>query len=281
MAQREIPEGLKHLGCVQDCGKILERVINKSTNTIAPIYETGVNLLPDFTKPYITTAEERIRQLGAPVIVNAQDKAEKILKKADDQVDKVVSNAHNIYQAGRSTVDTAVNNIMEIHQNNIETYQQTTHKYFQLVSSTAEWVAARVAPTQAFQKAHEILRLSLNKAQECADPDKAVKIVYDSWVVFSSVPVVASVLPYLEPAAARAFQNFRSIHDSLVVSPHYKQGYDMASATLQWATTTSPFRLGANVMRPFMQPVADVFQKKIVESQVASQLFNYWKPVTA
>ncbi len=55
-------------------------------------------------------------------------------------------------------------------------------------------------------------------------------------------------------------------------SPLYKFTFDTTFSTLGWATTSVPYRLGAQLIYPFVQPVADPAIETVNKSKVVHQV---------
>ena len=78
--------------------------------------------------------------------------------------------------------------LRKMHQTNMATYKAATEKYFALIHSTTDWVAEKLSPDKNVQYAKELLKATLAKAEEVADPDAAVELAFQAWKGFVSVP---------------------------------------------------------------------------------------------
>ncbi|GFH25691.1 oil globule associated protein [Haematococcus lacustris] len=63
--------------------------------------------------------------------------------------------------------------------------------------------------------------------------------------------------------------------------PLYSKVVSTGVSTLSWATTTTPYKLGAQYMYPLVQPVADPALAKITNSKVINGTLSYWKPTAS
>lgn len=75
-----------------------------------------------------------------------------------------------------------------------------------------------------------------------------------------------------EPATNLALQAFVSLHDSLVVSPAYKSALNTTASTLTYASTTTPYKLGAQYVYPIVKPVAEPAITKVTHSKIFGQV---------
>lgn len=187
---------------------------------------------------------------SAPYTTKALDMSASLLKLADDKVDQVVVTATSR------------------HGENMKTFTAAKNHYFDLMSSTADYVARQ--PTvvlSGVQAARDALLATVAKAREMADPDIAIATAWDAWTRFSSYPAVAKILEKTEPATTAGLQTFTKLHDSLVASPTYKNVIDGASS---YAIKTTTYKLSAKYLYPMVRPVA--------ESKAAGTFYDYWKP---
>ena len=56
------------------------------------------------------------------------------------------------------------------------------------------------------------------------------------------------------------------------MSPLYKMTFDTTFSTLGWASSSTPYRLGAQLIYPFVQPVADPAFETVNKSKVVHQV---------
>ena len=56
------------------------------------------------------------------------------------------------------------------------------------------------------------------------------------------------------------------------MSPLYKSALDTTYSTLGWASTSTPYRLGAQLLYPWVQPVADPALETLNKSKVVHQV---------
>ncbi len=76
----------------------------------------------------------------------------------------------------------------ELTANNIATFRTAADKYYQLVRSTADYLTSKLSYDASVQAARDALGKSLEKAKEFADPDAAVRVVYNAWQQFAAIP---------------------------------------------------------------------------------------------
>lgn len=277
MAEDAAPKSLKHLTAVQTYGTYVSGVVTKGVERVAPLYEKGKSsYVPNFAKPWLADAEEKIMQYATPALTTTKGAVDKLLYNADEKVDRVYSVIDN----GKKSVGSALDAARELQRHNVETYRATTQKYFVMVSSAADWVASKVSPSQALTNAQEMLASAMEQAKKATDPDAAVHMVYDAWMQFASTPAVAKVLPHLEPTVKKGLEGFCAMHDYVVANPMYKRGVSATSATAAWATTTTPYRMGSKLVYPLVQPIVDPALDKLSKSLVVNQVLDYWKPVS-
>ena len=61
-------------------------------------------------------------------------------------------------------------------------------------------------------------------------------------------------------------------------SPLYKRSLTAGASTLLWASTTTPYKLSAQYLYPYVQPIADPALEKLAKSEYITMAVDYWKP---
>ncbi|EFJ40256.1 hypothetical protein VOLCADRAFT_108237 [Volvox carteri f. nagariensis] len=233
-------------------------------------YKKVKPLVPQQVQPFLAKVEDAVLAYTAPVVAKASDQAEKFLRITDEQVDYLyVETAAYLTQTRKLT------------QSNIDTFRSAADKYYQMVKSTADYLASKLSYDISVQAARDFISKSVEKAKELSDPDAAVRIVYDSWQQFAAIPAVAKTLEKTAPVTRKGFETFIAAHDALVSSLVYKRSVSLGATTLGWATTTTPYKLGAQYLYPMVQSVADPALEKVAKSTYVNATLKYWAPVAA
>ncbi|KXZ49723.1 hypothetical protein GPECTOR_20g580 [Gonium pectorale] len=234
------------------------------------VYKKAKPLVPQPVQPLLAKAEDTVLAYAAPALTKAGDQAEQLLRSADEQVDQLYLATGKWLSQSR-----------ELAASNIHVFRDTADKYYGLVKSTADYLAAKLSTDLSVTRARELLAQSLEKARELADPDAAVKAAYEAWTQFAGIPAVAKALQAASPVTQKGFEAFVTAHDALVASPLYKRSVSLGASTLGWAASTTPYRLGAAYLYPLLQPVADPALDKVSKSSYVNATLKYWAPVAA
>ncbi|KAJ9531006.1 oil globule associated protein [Haematococcus lacustris] len=251
------------------------------TGTAEKLYKTARSFAPTFVEPTLAQVEDRVVAITAPVVAQAQDLSEKALHIADDQVDCILNTTDKAVADGKKGVVDCMNGVKEMHEKNMQTYIATSNSYFEYIKGISDWAKDKLNPIKGGQHALDTLNAAIAKAQEATDPDVAAKMALDAWNSFASVPVVAKVLETADPVTQTGLSSFYKLHDTLVSWPLYSKVVSTGVSTLSWATTTMPYKLGAQYMYPLVQPVADPALAKITNSKVINGTLSYWKPTAS
>lgn len=218
---------------------------------------------------------------AAPVVARAQDAGEWTLYASDDKIDYVVSTADSAFRNTKKTLSQSVSSVKQMHESNVKTFSETSTAYFAWVHQFAEWAKERLNPVKGGQAALDGLNAALAKAKAATDPDVALQLATDAWSSFASVPIVHKLLETADPVTSTAYSSFLKLHDSIVSWKLYKTAVDTGASTLSWATSTLPYKLGAQYVYPFVQPFADPAIANISKSDVYKNVTSYWKPAIA
>lgn len=100
-----------------------------------------------------------------------------------------------IWQVDHVYLETAkwLSQTRSLTQSNVDTFRSAADKYYQLVKSTADYLATKLSYDASVKAARDMLAKSVERAKELADPDAAVRSVYDAWQQFASIPSGTSV----------------------------------------------------------------------------------------
>ncbi|KAG2488777.1 hypothetical protein HYH03_012774 [Edaphochlamys debaryana] len=227
-------------------------------------------VVPQAAVPHVAKAEDTVLAYAAPIVTKVSDSAEQLLLNTDAKVDQFFLSTANMLTHTR-----------ELTKANLDAFAGAADKYYQMVKSTADYLTAKLSTDLSVAKAREVLGHSLDKAKELADPDAAVRAVYDAWQQFAAIPAVAKTLATAAPVTTKTFEAFVAAHDKLVTSPLYKRSVSLGASTLGWAATTTPYKLGATYLYPFVQTVADPALDKVAKSTYINATLKYWAPVAA
>lgn len=242
------------------------------------LYRRVRTTLPSAFQPTITKVEETVASYAAPTVARAQDAGEKVLYIFDDKVDYVLSSTDKLFNTGKQTVSDSINGTIKIHESNYKLLKDVTSKYYTQVAEFTAWASDKLNPVKGGQAALEALHQGIEKAKAAVDPDQAAKIATDAWTAFASNPYVAKVLETADPVTSLALKQFYNLHDKLVSWTLYKKFIDTGASTLSWASSTTPYKLGAQYVYPLVQPVADPTLDKFNKSKVIQEAVGYWKP---
>lgn len=245
------------------------------------IYKSARALTPTFLEPSLAKVEDTVSAMAAPAVAKAQDAGDKLLLFADSKVDIALTTADQMYSNTKTNVSQSLSSVLAIHQSNMKTFSEASEKYFQYLTSTADWVVDKLNPVKGVQAARDTLNAALKTAKEASDPDVAVQMAQDAWSKFSSIPAVSKLLTTAEPVTKLGCSTFSKFHDAVVVSNLYKSTLETAMSALGWASATTPYRMSAYYLYPWVQPVADPALETVGKSQVVNQVVDYWKPVKA
>ncbi|GIL87319.1 hypothetical protein Vretifemale_15400 [Volvox reticuliferus] len=257
---------LKRLGFV-------DTYVHKLANGAAYVegaYQKVKPLVPKPVQPLLGKVEDAVRTYAPPVLTRASDRAEKLLRTADDKVDYLyLETAKFLSQTRKLT------------QSNIDTFRAAADEYYKMVKSSAVYLAEKLHHDVSVQGARDRIIMAVDKARALTDPDAAVRAVYEAWQQFTALPPVADLLKKVEPVTQKGFDAFVAAHDALVGSNMYKHSVNLGASTLDWATTTTPYKLGAQYLYPIVQPVADPALEKVTKSTYINATLKYWSPVAA
>lgn len=262
----EASQQLKHLQFVEAYAKSAAAAVA----SVGALYERAKSVAPQFIGPYVVHVEERVAAYSAPALVVASDRAEKLLKTADAQVDA-------LFLASAKWL--SLEPLRQLHASNLETYKAAKEQYFALVASTTDWAASKLSPDKNVQYAKETLQAALAKADEAADPDAAVLAAHEAWVKFAEIPAVAKVLETTAPITHKGYETFQKLHDYIVRSPLYLYSVKAGAKTLLWAIQTVPYRLASEYLYPHVQFIADPAFDKLSKSVYITKALQYWTPV--
>jgi hypothetical protein len=126
--------------------------------------------------------------------------------------------------------------------------------------------------------ARAALASAVDKAREAAHPDVALGHVWAAWTTFAGLPVVSKALETAEPVTKASVAVVERLHVSLVGAPLYKTLLDRTSASLAYAATTTPYKLGAQYLYPMVSPYADPAISTLTASKVYGSVATYWRP---
>lgn len=246
------------------------------------MYRKVRSLTPELAAPGWELAEGAAMMAFAPIApfwTLSRHLADKLLQFADNKIDYVLNTADRTVrqQTGKGSNDLSVKDVTA-----------TLESYFNFISKTAEHVVEQLsvknvqaATAKRVQTARDTLQAALAKAREATDPDVAVAMAWDAWTTFAALPPVAKLLDTAEPATQAGLQAFYHLHDTLIGTPLYKLFFHGTAETINYAATTTPYKLGAQYLYPIVQPVADPAITKVTHSKVIGQVMDYWKPAPA
>lgn len=226
---------------------------------------------PTFVEPLLTSVEDKVQAYGAPVVNSATDVGDKLLKRADSQVDYLA-------KALGSGKDKFLHTNLDGHIKTLKSLSYTSLAF--LLGVTAFFIDA-VNPIKNLERAKVKLGAALQAADKAADPDKAVQKVQDTLNSIAAIPVVNLVLTKAEPITKAAQSSFVKAHDTVVTSSYYKRVFDFGTSTLSWATTTTPYKLSTKYVYPWVEPVAAPAIEKISGSKSVDSAISYWKPAAS
>lgn len=226
------------------------------------VSETLYLRLRSLTPSSLTPTLEQVESLATPLVTRAASLGQHALVLADAQVDAVVT-----------TADKGLKHTQ-------------IQEYLSFLSKAGDYARERgsglaQSARDSIAAASNTLQAAVNKARETADPDVAVPLAWDAWTKFASFPAVAKLLDTAEPAIKTGVSTFYSLHDNLVAAPVYAAVIDRTASTLTFATTTTPYKLGAQYLYPIVKPVADPAITTVSHSRVVNQVVEYWRPTAA
>ncbi|KAG1672200.1 hypothetical protein FOA52_002900 [Chlamydomonas sp. UWO 241] len=229
---------------------------------------------PKFVAPRVAEVEKLFSSNATPVIHKVQDRGASLLVYADSTVDNVLTRGYG-----------ALASVRAYHDSNMESFRAASSSYYKMMSDTADRLVSALhlkglqeSTMTTVTKARETLGSALDKAREAAHPDQAVAMAWSAWTSFASLPVVAKALETAEPATKASVAVFERMHDSLVGAPLYRTLVDRTSASISYATTTTPYKLGAHYLYPLVRPVADPAISTLTTSKVYGNVTTYWRP---
>mmetsp|Transcript_23881 Transcript_23881/g.60821 ORF Transcript_23881/g.60821 Transcript_23881/m.60821 type:complete len:280 (-) Transcript_23881:888-1727(-) len=274
MAPPSPQPGLKRLGFVKDTATY----VYGAAGTAEKLYKSVRSLAPSFIEPTLTQVEDKVASVAAPVVAKAQDASSSVLHQADSTVDYLLTTVDHTLSTSRKNVLDGLGSVKELHDTNVKTFSAATTQYYKYIQEIADWASVKLNPVTGGQAAVDALRSSVDKALALADPDAVAAKLTDAWTVFSTNPVVAKVLDTADPVTKPLFTSFYKLHDSLVSWGLYKRVVDTGVSTLSWATTLPPYKLGAQYVYPWVQPVADPALSRLSSSKVVNDTLQFWKP---
>lgn len=239
------------------------------------LYNALRSWTPAFFTPSLVKVENTLLAVAAPYVSKAEQVFPQVLHFADDKVDKALSRVGAAKSKGNKDAKYAYGSVSAA----VETY-------LNFISGSADYAVERlnvkgiqVASLKAVEAARDTVQAAVAKARNATtDPDAAVALAWDAWTNFASLPPVAFVLETAEPATKLGLQAFNKLHNSLVATPLYKSVLDHTAHTIGYATSTTPYKLGAQYLYPMVSPVADPTIAKVANSKSISAAFDYWKP---
>uniref|UniRef100_A0A6U2HWX8 Uncharacterized protein n=1 Tax=Chlamydomonas euryale TaxID=1486919 RepID=A0A6U2HWX8_9CHLO len=254
-----------------------------AANTTYSLYARLLDASPEFAKARLQQMEGLASATLAPYAERAGDLGGRILSTADAQLDLLLAMA----EQRRAGVEGRLKAVREAQELRLKELRAALDRYYGFMTSKTEDVVAQLrvreiqdATMMRVQASRDALLSTVKQAREAADPDAAVRMAWDAWTSFASLPVVAKVLSTAEPATKAGMTKFHELHDVLVMQPLYKRVVDGTASTLSFATRTTPYRLGATYLYPWVQPVADPAFDRVSNSIFVGQVMEYWRPAS-
>ncbi|KAG1668317.1 hypothetical protein FOA52_011214 [Chlamydomonas sp. UWO 241] len=172
---------------------------------------------------------------------------------------------HEAHRDGvRASLDKYMTNMLLMAEHVMEQLRVREH-----AAKLQAGVAAAVA------SAREALASGVVRARAIADPSTAAASAAAAWGSFVSTPAVARLLEAASPATKAGLARLAAAHDALVAAPLYSKAVATGASSLEYAATTTPYKLGEKYLRPYCPEVLT----QVAESKALAQVVDYFRPV--
>lgn len=278
-------KSLKHLAFVADAAAT-------ATATADSVYKQARPYTPSFAEPYVAKVEDTVAAYTAPAVATVADVGEKLLARADEQVDYVTKstsslivkgkeNINTVYDAGLNQLNNSTSQLKDLSSSGVTQFNAATQKYFDFLNELSSWLVDKLSPSKNVTRAKEQLSAAIEAAKQIADPDVAVAKVEEAWTKFASINAVNKVLVTAEPVTKFGQESFFKAHDTVVGSPYYKKAVDLSGSTLNYVFSTTPYKLSSKYLYPWVKPVADPALDKWNNSKKIHEAISYWQPIAS
>lgn len=245
------------------------------------VYKTSRSFTPKFVEPYVVGVEDRVVAYAAPVVTAVQDKADKVLRNADHQIDSTVTQLWNSYEGGRSYVlekaSAATSTQAKFHANAKDTvFNVVDHAVAVLNNQRAALSSKANAATDAVRSAVELARNTTEQNTEAA-----LQTLFVTWNHLLSFPAVVKILETSAPAVEVAKSYYQSVHGTVVANPGYKFVYNVSKGAVEYVAESTLVKRGEELLYPLVSPVAAPVLKAVTSSPLYHQVLQELKPLEA
>lgn len=268
-------KGLKHLDFIADAA-------TAASSTAGSVYSSVRPMVPTVVNPVLTQVEDTVTAYGAPLVATASDAAGSLLAQADEKVDYVLQVSNSVMVKSKETLHAGTDRLMhKTLEENLKDAQSVAQQTLMFLQGVSMWFVDKVGISKNVNVAKAKLSEAMKLADRATDPDVAIGILAEVWVTISSIPFVQAILSTAEPVTNYGQSRFFKAHDTLVSSSYYKSAVDLGTSTLNWATSTTPYKLSSKYLYPWVRPVAQPAIGKLSGSKQIESAINYWKPASS
>ncbi|KAG7669525.1 hypothetical protein Ndes2526B_g05866 [Nannochloris sp. 'desiccata'] len=242
------------------------------------VYSTAKDKLPASLKAKVDQVEETVTEASAPYITKAQDKGSELLKIVDDQVDKAMQSAGQVYQSNSSFIQTQLGKQRELHQKNLESYKAAREQYLKKIEDSVEFLKSN-GLTGAAKKAADEVSIAVTEARKL--PSAVASKVHDAFERLMAFEPVKKAMTTAKPTIDAAYTKYVGVHDAVVASPQYKKAFDLSQAAFTRAQQTYFFQKAMQNFYPLVSKYADPAVAQITASPYYQAAVEHVTPKVA
>lgn len=253
---------LKRLGFIRSYSSY---ALDKTYSLASEVYATGKHYLPGSLEPRIKAVEEKVTEVGSPLVSKLQDRSDFVLHTLDSKVDSLLSSAHKLYDSSAAELQAQVNHQKKFHEKNLEHYKQAREAYLKRIDETVDFLK-KEGISGAARLAADTVKARVEDAKQLpAYIDKEAKVVVshvtDAWHQLASYPAVQKLLDTAQPSIDFAWKKYQQAHDSIVSSPYYHSFHTKAVDNSHFVLTkvqqNELFKTAYSRVSPYTDPAVE------------------------
>jgi hypothetical protein len=258
---------------------------NKGYHIASSVYNTGRAYAPGLLNGSLRVVEDKVSELGTPLLSAVQDRSDKVLRTIDGKVDNVLVAAHDFLWPAPALVSNMVEKQRAVHETKVAHCNAARYAYLHKIEETIEFLKARGISGTAKYAAVTVMG-QVEEAQ-CIPPtlereaEVLVNKVGEAWLKLASLPPVSKLVETAQPSVEYARAKYLEAHDAIVASSAYSRALETACGIVHRVQDTMVYRAAANKLYPVISPYADPALDKITHSQLYSAVVDHLKPCAA
>lgn len=262
---------LKKLNFVPEYG-------SKGYMVATSVYTNTKAKLPESLKAKVDGLEDTVTEASAPYITKAQTKSSELLKIMDDQVDKAMQSAGQVYQNNSSFIQTQLEKQRELHKANLETYKSARDQYLKKIEDSVEFLRSNGLQGAAKKAADEV-SVAVTEARKL--PGAVASKVHDAFEKLMAFEPVQKAMTTAKPTIDAAYTKYVGVHGAILASPSYKKAFDLALAAGTRAQQTALYQKAMESFYPLVAKYADPAVAQITASSYYQAAIEHVTPKVA